>query len=210
MKRMVLVALAGSVLAGCASRSFTNTPRTAIEQMLLSGAVDKALAKLHLPEVRGKKVRIDFTNLKAYDVEYIKTATRARFCELGATLVDDPGAAELTAEVASGALGTESKNSVVGMPALPVPNSPVPLPEAPLLKTTEQTGIVKLLIFLHAKGKFVAAHHYYAKVDRDESFVLWWRRQRADDVREGWQRADADREARKRSTGSTSKPGGAK
>jgi len=43
---------------------------------------------------------------------------------------------------------------------------------------------------VHAKGKFVAANHYYAKADRDESFVLWWRFQREDHVREGWERAD--------------------
>ncbi len=177
-------------LAGCSSRLVTNTPRSAIEQMLLTAAVDKALDKLELPEVRGKKVFLDFANLKAYEAEYIKVATRARFAELEATLAEQPEQAELTAEVASGALGTEYKNAVIGLPALPVPNSPIPLPEAAAYKSSEQTGIFKLLIFLHAKGRFVAANQYYAKADRQESFVLWWRFQRKDDVRAGWERAD--------------------
>jgi len=158
--------------------------------MLLTGAVDKALAKFSLAEVEGAKVFLDCSNLAAVDAPYIKTAARARFCELGATLVDEVGEADLIAEVACGALGTEFKTAMVGLPPLPVPNSPIPLPEASLYMSSEQTGIVKILIFVHAKGRFVAANQYYAKADRNESFIFWWRFQRQDDVREGWERAD--------------------
>jgi len=168
----------------------SNTPRTAIEQLLLSSAVDHALAKLDLPEAAGKKVFVDFTYLQAVDAEYIKVAARARFAQIGATLVDKSEKADLIAEVASGALGTEYKTSMLGMPALPVPNSPVATPEMLAYRTSEQTAIFKLMIFVHEKGKFIAANHYYAKADRDESFVLFWRFQRQDDVREGWEKAD--------------------
>ena len=187
---VVIVLTCGLAAAGCASRLVTNTSRSAIEQMLLSRAVDKALAKLELPELAGKRVNVDFANLKAYDQEYIKVATRARIAELGATLVAAPADAEFTVEVASGALGIEFKDSVIGLPPLPVPNSPIPLPEAALYRTIEQTGIFKLLIFVHQNGRFVAANHYYAKADRDESFILWWRYQRRDEIREGWEQAE--------------------
>jgi len=190
MRRLAVLGAVAVAGAGCTSRQMTNTSRSAIEQMLLSAAVDRAMTKLVLPEVAGKKVFVDTANLKAYDAEYIRTAVRARLAEQGAILTDAAGA-ELTAEVASGAQGTEFKNAIVGFPALPVPNSPVPFPEAALYKSVEQTGIVKLLIFVHAKGKFVAANTYYAKADRQERFVLWWRSQRIDDVRTGWERADA-------------------
>ncbi len=96
----------------------------------------------------------------------------------------------MIAEIACGALGTEFKTVMVGLPPLPVPNSPTPLPEASVYKSSEQTGIVKILIFVHAKGRFVAANQYYAKADRNESFVFWWRFHSQDDVREGWERAD--------------------
>ncbi len=181
---------------GCTSRQVTNTPRTAIEQLLLTRAVDKALSKFSLAEIRSKKVFLDFSNLEALGAGYIKTATRARFCKLGATLVEKPDEADLVAEVASGAYGTEYKKSLVGLPALPVPNSPVAFPESAFYKQTEQTGILKLLIFIHAKGKFVAADHFYAKADRTEGFILWWRFQHEDDVRWGWERADAKLEAK--------------
>ena len=62
--------------------------------------------------------------------------------------------------------------------------------EVPFYRVTEQTAIVKLLIFVHKDGQFIAADQYYAKSDRDESFLLWYRFQRTDDVREGWDRAE--------------------
>jgi len=190
MRRIALVMWMGFLAAGCGARAVSNTPRTAIEQLLLSGAVDRALEKFELPELAGRKVYLDFDNLKAYDVEYIKVAARARFAELGATLAAKPDDADCIAEFASGGLGIEYKTSMVGLPAIPIPQAPIPMPELTASRSVEQTGILKLLIFVHAKGKFIAANHYYAKCDRDEGFILWWRYQRQDDIREGWEKAD--------------------
>ena len=143
MKRTSLLAIVLLSSLGCSSRLVTNTPRSAIEQLLLSGAVDKALLKVEDPDFTGKTAFLDFTNLKAYDQEYIKVATRARIAKLGATLVADADKADYVVEVASGGLGIEFKKGVVGIPALPVPNSSFPTPEAPAYRTSEQTGIVK-------------------------------------------------------------------
>ena len=190
MKKAVPLVLVMLFAAACSSRLVTNPPRSAIEQLLLSGAVDKALARFYLPELVNQKVFVDFTNLAAYDQEYVRAATRARVCRIGAILVDSADEADYVVEVASGALSIEFKEAVVGLPALPVPNAPVPVPEAPLSRSTEQTGIFKLFIFVHSHGRFVAANHYYAKIDREESFVLWWRSQTRDEVREQWEDAD--------------------
>lgn len=179
------------VLAGCGSRTVSNSPRTAIEQMLLSGAVDRALEKFELDEAKGKKVYIDLSNLSGTDAGYMKVAVRGRFAQLGAILTGSADDADLTAEVASGCLGTEYKSFIVGIPSIPVPGSTIPTPEAAVLRNIEQTGIMKFLIFVHAKGKFVSLNQYYAKTDREESFFLWHRSQQKDEIREGWEKADA-------------------
>ncbi|MDP6543908.1 MAG: hypothetical protein QGH60_07935 [Phycisphaerae bacterium] len=180
---------------GCTSRTFSTTSRTAIEQLLLTRAVDVAMVKFDMPELTGKKVFIDFTNLKCYDAEYVKVAVRSRVAQIGSRLTDSGADADLTIEVASGALALEYKQGVVGMPAMPVPNSPVPLPAMPFYRSTEQTAIVKLLIFVHDSGKFVASHMYYAKADRDENFILQWRATKQDDVRTGWEQAELKQES---------------
>ena len=94
--------------------------------------------------------------------------------------------------MASGAMAMEYKTGIVGLPSLPVPQGGIPSPEVPLYRKTEQTGIVKLLIFIHEKGRFVASARFYAKSDRDESFFLWYRFQQQDNVREDWEEADAE------------------
>jgi len=190
MKYIIWTSLLVTFTAGCGTRTFTNTDRAAIEQLLLSGAVDNALEKLDIPQLAGKKTYLDFTNLKSYDIEYVKAAVRARFAEIGAHLTEDAEQADYVAEISSGALGTEYKSSILGIPAIPVPGSPTPLPELALARSIEQTGIVKLLVFVHSNGKLVITGHYYGKVERDESFILWFRFQPKDDIRTRWEAAD--------------------
>jgi len=187
---MVLVMAMG--VLGCTSRAVSTTPRSAIEQLLLSGAVDAALAKLELPGVAGKKVGIDTANLSTYDVEYVRAAARVRLAEMGAVLAAKAEEAEWVVEVASGGLGLEHKTSVVGLPSLPVPNAPVPTPALTPYRSIEQTGIVKLLFLVHADGKLIAIRRCYARYDRDETFLFGLRYQTHDDIRAGWEAADRD------------------
>jgi hypothetical protein len=60
---ILLVVLFLAFWAGCATRAVSITPRTAIEQLLLSTAVDTAIDKISLPELADKKVYPDFSNL---------------------------------------------------------------------------------------------------------------------------------------------------
>ena len=180
------------VLCGCSTRIVSNTPRTAIEQLLLSGAVDKALEKFNLPILKDKNVYANFEHLKATDAPYIKVALRVRLGKLGATIIHDEEKADYIVEVASGGLGTEYKTFHIGIPPMPMPGTPIPTPEVSVFKTSERTGILKLLIYVHRKGRFISAHHYYAKYDRDENYILWWRFQTKDDIRSGWERADLE------------------
>ncbi len=190
MKQAIITGIILTCLSGCVSRTFTNTQRAAIEQLLLSGAVDNALEKLDIPQVADKKVYLDFTNLKCYDIEYVKSAVRARFAQMNAQLVNDTNQADYTAEIASGALGTEYKSFLFGIPAIPVPGMSTPLPELALARSVEQSGIAKLLVSIYADGKGIVSGHYYGKVERRETFVLWMRSQPKDDIRKRWEAAD--------------------
>jgi hypothetical protein len=160
--------------------------------LLMSTAVDRTMDRLEMPELKGEKVYIDFTNLKSYDVEYIKVALRTQTARQGASLVGSAGEATLVMEVASGAHAMEYKSNLIGLPQLPVPKADVPMPEMPLYKKIEQTAIMKLLVFVHRKGEFVSSLLVHAKADRDECFLLGYRYQTADDIRSGWERADLE------------------
>ncbi len=191
MKRFLLFALLLVLSTGCATRKVSTTSRTAIEQLLLSTVVDKALEKFDMPMLKDSKVFVDCTLLKGTDVEYVQVALRARTARQGAILVTEANDADYIMEVASGGLAMEFKDRIWGLPSLPVPQAPIPLPEIAMFKTIHQTAIMKLLIFVHQKGRFVASDQYFARSDRDESIVMWHRFQRTDDIRTGWERADA-------------------
>lgn len=177
-------------LAGCTSRTVSNTPRTAIEQLLLSAAVDKAVSKFQMPELEGKKAYLDFSNLQSYDSEYVKSAVQNRITHNGAIIVDEADRADFVIQVSSGALGNEYKQTLFGIPALPVPGSPMTTPELALWKKVEQDGMAKLLIVVYRRGEIVSSNHYYGKAERDESFILWKRSQPKDDIRKEWEKAD--------------------
>ena len=66
-----IVIVAVAFVGGCQTRPVTNTPRSAIEQLLLSGAADLALDKFEMHELRGKKVYVDASYLSCYDKEYV-------------------------------------------------------------------------------------------------------------------------------------------
>jgi hypothetical protein len=191
MREILAALLTVLCLAGCSSRAVSNTPRTAVEQMLLTVAVDKALEKVQIPQIKGQTVYLDLSNVTGDGANYIKVATRARFAQMGAVLSDSAIAADFTAEIASGCYGTEYKSFIVGIPPFPVPGSPVPFPSASVYKKVEQTGIAKLIIFVHKDGSLVSLDHFYAKADRDETFSLWHRSQQNDQIRESWENADA-------------------
>jgi hypothetical protein len=191
VREILAVLLTVLCLAGCSSRAVSNTPRTAVEQMLLSVAVDKALEKIDIPQIKNKTIYLDLKNVIGDGANYIKVASRARFAQMGAVLSDSETDVDFTAEIASGCYGTEFKSFIVGIPSIPMPGSPVPLPEAAIYKKVEQTGIAKLIIFVHKKGRLVSLDHFYAKADRDETFSLWHRCQQNDQIRESWENADA-------------------
>jgi len=177
-------------LIGCTSRTVSNTPRTAIEQLLLSTAVDKALSKVQVPELAGKKAYLDFSDLRAYDGEYVESAVGACIAENGLIIAEKADEADCTVVVSSGGLGNEYKEFLLGIPALPVPGSPMTLPEVALFKAVEQDGIFKLFVVFYADGKLVSANHYYGKAERDETFFLWMRFQPKDDIRKAWEKAE--------------------
>lgn len=179
-------------LTGCTSRTVSNSPRTAIEQLLLSTAVDKAFDKIRFPELSDKKVYLDFSKLQSYDPEYVKSAFKGYVAQSGATIIEEKtDEADYIVEISCGALGNEYKDTLVGIPALPVPGSPVSFPELALWKSVEQDGIAKFLILVCSNGKVVSKRHYYGKAERDETFFLWMRSQPKDDIRKAWEKADS-------------------
>ena len=136
-------------LAACTTERASVPLRTATEQLLISTAADRAASELSLAIPRNTKVFIDRQYFQGYDDGYALNAIRTQFLRQGLALVDDRKEAEAVVTVASGALSTDEKALLIGIPALQVPFLPigtsVSVPEIALFKTAQDKGVAKFV-----------------------------------------------------------------
>jgi hypothetical protein len=143
----VLVAVA---CAGCSTMKESFTPRTGIEQLLISSATDRALDQINFRNVARAKIFVETKYLDCTDKNYIIVALRQRLLEQGCTLVDKVEEADVVMEVASGGIGTDGNELYVGIPAIPLPPpSPIQLPQVSLFKRTRSIGTAKLTVIAY-------------------------------------------------------------
>ncbi len=147
----LLAALAATV--GCTSTSTTNTARSAKEQMLISNAVDQSLNKVDFTPFTNRTVFLDDKYIDGVDKNYVIASIRHRLMRAGAKVVKTADEAELIVEARTGAIGTHSADSFVGVPEITLPGM-MSLPEMRLLEKKNQKGIAKIgLVAYDAKTK---------------------------------------------------------
>ena len=154
-------AIACAVMAvGCG----TTTKRSGTEQLLISDAVDNAVAKLDFHELTGHKVFFDTSFLKSVrsdnfvNEDYVISAIRQQLTAAGALVQESRKDADTIVEARVGALGTDGHEITYGIPktgglsaaASVLANSPVAsLPEVSFAQTNAQAGIAKVIVFAY-------------------------------------------------------------
>ena len=141
--------VAALLLTGCGSVRETLPARSAMEQLLISTAADRAVAQLPVQPFSNKSVYVDPVNLECQDKPYVLQQIRTVLRAGGARIVDSRDKSEVVLEAASGALSINKRDMLFGFPALPLPlqfsGQVVKLPEVPLWKTITYRGRAKLL-----------------------------------------------------------------
>lgn len=145
-----LLAIPLAVLAlctGCTETRRSDPERTAVEQLLLSTAVDRAVDEVTLNVPKGTKVFVDASRFEAYDKAYAISAFRDRVLESGANLVSQLNDAQVIVEIRSGALSTDGTKTIIGIPAFDVPiplAGDLSLPELSLASRKQRLGVAKV------------------------------------------------------------------
>jgi hypothetical protein len=139
--------------AGCGTTKWSDTSRTATEQLLLSTAVDRAIDNIDFRPLADKYVFVDPQYLDCVDNKYVLSTLRQHMLAEGCVLMPEPGSADIVVEVRAGAVGTDHHDVLVGIPAISVPAGGmvgVPsIPEIPFAKTTAQKGVAKIACFAY-------------------------------------------------------------
>ncbi len=153
---IVMMVLAGC--SGCTTTRTSDTSRTAIEQLLISNAVDQTLEKTELPPLDGRKVFVEEKYLDAVDKGYVVGKMRQRLLNQGAMLVDKKEESEITIELCSGGVGTDNSASYLGIPGLTVPGLPVEIPEVRMYEKASQFATAKIGVVAYATGNGQLIH----------------------------------------------------
>ena len=155
LRWLILVALGWSAV-GCGTTKWSDSPRTATEQMLISTAVDRAINHMNFRPLAGKTVYFDATYLDGIvDRNYIISSLRQHMLAQGCVLKVDRDQADYVVEARAGAIGTDHHDVLIGVPAISVPTGgmvagvPSAIPEIPFAKTTDQKGVAKLAAFAY-------------------------------------------------------------
>ena len=147
------------ILAGCTTVKQSDPARTAEEEMLISTAADRAAAELSLQIPTKTKVYIDASNFEGTDSKYAIGAIRASLLLQDIALADDKKSADVIVEIRSGALSTDNKETLVGIPSFSVPiplaSTALTTPELALYKDAEQKGVAKFAATAYNGGKHV-------------------------------------------------------
>ena len=151
------------LVAGCG----TTKTRLATDQLLVSDAVDQAIADIDFSAMAGQTVFFDdqyIKNIKGLgfvNAEYIISSLRQQMLAADCRLQEDEEDADFIVEARVGTLGTNGHEVVYGVPANNalstaaelMPNSPaIPaIPELALAKRDAHLGAAKLAVFAYER-----------------------------------------------------------
>jgi hypothetical protein len=153
--RFVKIALVLFAFAGCGTTRWTDTSRTATEQMLVSDAIERAVSRIDFKPMSGQSVYLDTAYLNTVtDKEYLISTLRQHMLASGCVMELSKDRAEFVVEARAGAVGTDRHDVLYGIPALnlpmaPVQGAPTATPEIALARRTDQKGVAKVAVFAY-------------------------------------------------------------
>lgn len=177
---VVLVVLA----VGCG----TIREQRATDQMLLSDAVDRAVARVEFAPLAGERVYLDtrylqFKSSSAIATNYVVSSLRQQMVVAGCLLQDRLEDAEYIVEARIGAMGSDGHDINYGVPpsnsvnaaASLVTNSvPLPvLPEISLARRVVDTAAVKIAVFAYARETRMPVWQSGTSLARSKASGTW-------------------------------------
>lgn len=178
MSSSVLVALT-ALLVGCTiEQELSRTPRTAVEQLLLTQAVHHALSNLTIQLPAGVNIDVDATSLESdrsrvrmtnadqgaasrpsRDILYVRDAVAAELGKRGYRVSARDTESPYLVRVMAEAFGTMQGITFFGMPPVQSVLIPFALPELTLYKDQDQSGYARLHldVYDNRTGEFLGS-----------------------------------------------------
>ncbi len=132
------------VLTGCGTTRWTDTSRTATEQMLISDAIERSVSRIDFRILDGQTVFLDTTFMSGVvDKDYLMSTLRQHMVASGCTIKDRKDEADFIVEARAGAVGTDRHDLLFGMPSVNLPWTPVQGTPAAIPEIASRDGPIK-------------------------------------------------------------------
>ncbi|MBP5532023.1 MAG: hypothetical protein J6Y54_08365 [Lentisphaeria bacterium] len=137
------------VATGCIEPRITNTGRSAVEQNLISHAVERAVDNMSFTAYAGKNAVLDFGKLAPQcDKDYVTAVIETHLALSGVKVVEKAEEAQIKIRFVCGVLATDNTSLNIGTPAIPVPlpntNINFGIPELSIFKRVARTGSCRI------------------------------------------------------------------
>ena len=141
------------LLSACNTPWMTNTPRSAIEQYLISTTVERCFTYTNFMNYSNKKAFMDYTYFAPQvDKVYVQGVIEGRLSSFGVVIVKKQEEADIVVQPLCGVLGTDHDKFMIGTPSLPIP---VPdtgvsfaIPEIPLFSKITRQAYGKFSVYI--------------------------------------------------------------
>ncbi len=140
-------------LNGCVNPRITNTSRSAVEQNLLTSAVERNICSMRFERFSGQTALVDYSFLASQaDKEYIQAAFYIHLYRSGIKITADKEKADIVIRLACGIHATDDISYNLGTPTLPIPlpytDISFAIPEISLIKKISRTGTSRLNVLV--------------------------------------------------------------
>lgn len=153
---LLILTFVCGLAAGCGTTRWSDTPRTATEQLLLSDATDRAVSQIDFNTIAGSNIYLDSSPIRqTVDSAYLTSSIRQHLMASDCIIKDKAEEADYVIEIRAGAMGTDRRDLLVGIPATSVPSvgatgtGSTIIPEIPIAKRTEQRAVAKIAVFAY-------------------------------------------------------------
>lgn len=167
--------LASLFVTGCGalSRETSKTPRTAIEQLLLSQAAARSLGELTIPVPPESTLTVDSSGLTP-DQEFVRQAIAEQLSRLGYRIRNQDGKPTYLVRMTLQGFGTEQGTSFLGMPPVQSVLIPFSLPEITLYKKVHQRALIRLAVSVYRldTGEMISTSPWYEASTHYHQYVV--------------------------------------
>jgi hypothetical protein len=171
-----------SMTAACSvAHTTTQSPRTAVEQLLLTEATERSLGHTDLPPLpipQRTAVSLDVTGLTTFshksDLNMLRRIIAGWLGEQGFLVRESKENAIYRLEIITQALGTEYSQTFFGMPAFQSVLIPFALPELTLYKAQYETGYARFYVNIveNSTDRFISSTPIYTGETYYNSYTL--------------------------------------